>query len=91
MAFPNETVRMLMPDNSIAVRVQLGVIDVDFITKDATISVDAFDGHDNKVYTFKFPYVVEDTLPIPNHDEQWAYVMPAIREYEAAHPAPVQE
>lgn len=88
MAFPNAEVRMLMPDNSVAVKVQLGVIDVDFVSKAATVSVDAFDATDNKVYTFKFPYEVDAAEPIPNHEQQWEWVLPAIREYELVHPAP---
>lgn len=88
MAYPNAQVNMLMPDNSVAVKVQLGVIDVDFITKEATVSVDAFNANGDKVYTFKFPRTVDASEPIPNHEQQWEWVLPAIREYELTHPVP---
>lgn len=70
-----------MPDNSIATRIELGHIEVDFLTMWSVIPVMAYNEMGDKLYTWKFDHKLE-AFPIPNETEQWLIVMPLIEDFQ---------
>lgn len=72
-----------LPDNSIATRLDLGIIEVDFQTMWSVITVFAFNDVGDKVATWKFDHKLE-SFPVPDDAGQWAIALPQIEQMQQA-------
>lgn len=72
---------LILEDNSVVSRIELGTYQVDYQTMSGKITVICFDEFGNKVGTMIFPHKL-DSFPTPNEEQQWAFAMPLIEKMQ---------